>query len=71
MVILRNINKQIAGQIKKIRKEKNITQVELSKKMKVTQQSIQAIESGNININFNTLQKICKALQTTITVSLP
>lgn len=68
---MKNINKEIAVLIKQIRKEKNITQLQLSKKIKVTQQSVQAIESGNININLNTLQKICKALQTTITVNLP
>lgn len=68
---MKNINKEIAFQIKQIRKEKNITQAELSKKLKITQQSIQAIESGNININLTTLQKILKALKTTITVTLP
>jgi len=68
---MKNINKEIAFQIKQIRKEKNITQAELSKKLKITQQSIQAIESGNININLITLQKILKALKTTITVTLP
>ena len=68
---MKNINKEIAFQIKQIRKEKNITQAELSKKLKITQQSIQAIDSGNININLTTLQKILKALKTTITVTLP
>jgi transcriptional regulator with XRE-family HTH domain len=68
---MRNLNNEIAIQLKQIRKEKNITQVQLAEKLNVTQQSIQAIESGNININLSTLHKICEALNTRITVTIP
>jgi len=68
---MKDINREVAMKLKSARKEKNVTQLELSKKLKITQQSIQAIESGNININLNTLRKICTALQITLTIELP
>lgn len=68
---MKDINREVAMKLKSARKEKNVTQLELAKKLKITQQSIQAIESGNININLSTLQKICRALHIKLTIELP
>jgi transcriptional regulator with XRE-family HTH domain len=48
--------------IKEIRKDKNISQVELAKKLNTTQSYIAQVESGNRKLSQKSLQKIFKAL---------
>lgn len=56
----------IAGKIKSIRKQKGVTQNELAKKLKVSQQVISRIEKGGENISVLTLKKIVDGLGATI-----
>ena len=52
----------IAGKIKAVRKQKGLTQSELAKKLKISQQVISRIESGGENISLLTLKKIVVSL---------
>lgn len=55
-------NFQAAMLIKKLRREKNITMVDFAKQIGLSQPSLSRIESGNQEITFYLLQKICEAL---------
>lgn len=48
-------------EIRRLRKEKNISQTQLAKKMNVKREFISRIESGNQNITLATLLKIATA----------
>lgn len=50
---------QIYENIKKLRREKNITQKELAKKMSISRTSINYIEQGKRNITTEELVKFC------------
>ena len=52
----------IAEKIKSVRKQKGLTQNELAKKLKVSQQVISRIEKGRENISVLTLKKIVDGL---------
>lgn len=56
------ISKNIGNEIKRVRIERNISQVELAKLTKMTQPAIARIESGNINISVGKLYDICRVL---------
>jgi DNA-binding XRE family transcriptional regulator len=58
--------KLIAQKIKVMRKQKNITQSALAKKLKVSQQIISRIETGRENISLLTLKKIVDSLEANI-----
>ena len=49
---------EIAYQILSIRKQKNISQVELAKRLKTNQSNVARMESGQQNFTTDTLQKI-------------
>lgn len=51
----------IAVKIAKIREEKGLTQSQLARQAKLTQQQVSKLESG-INSNIMTLLKVCSAL---------
>lgn len=59
----------IAFQISETRKRKNITQVQLAKKVGVPQSQIARIESGNHNVTFITLNRVASALNLRIRVA--
>jgi predicted transcriptional regulator len=59
----------IALQIAKTRKRKNITQVQLAKRVGIPQSQIARIESGNHNITFVTLNRVATALDLRIRVA--
>lgn len=50
-----------AMELKKLRKELNISQDELARKMKVKREFITRIESGEQNITIETLNRVAKA----------
>jgi DNA-binding XRE family transcriptional regulator len=54
--------KTIADKIKRIRKQKGLTQGALAKKLKVSQQVISRIETGRENISLLTLKKVVDSL---------
>jgi len=54
--------KLVAGKIKLIRKQKGLTQRQLAKRLKVSQQVISRIESGGGNISLLTLKNIVDTL---------
>lgn len=54
--------REITGKIKSTRKQKGLTQFELARKLKVSQQIISRIESGGENISLQTLKKITDGL---------
>ena len=58
----------LSCQIGDIRKNKNMTQLDLAKKAGTTQSVIARIESGNQNISMKTLQKLIFALDATIEI---
>jgi len=62
--------KEIAGKIKTTRKQKGISQKLLAKKLKVSQQVISRIESGEENMSLNTLNKIANGLGARLSVNI-
>ncbi len=54
--------KLVSGKIKLIRKQKGLTQLQLAKRLKVSQQIISRIESGRENISLLTLKNIVDSL---------
>ena len=52
--------------IRQVRKAKGWSQEELAKKVKVTRQTISAVESGDYNPTINLCIDICKALGKTL-----
>lgn len=60
--------KKLGSRIRDIRKEKGITQVQLAHAIGKDQQSIQRLESGNVNPSFYYLYEIAEGLNTTIEI---
>ncbi|HHW4764683.1 helix-turn-helix domain-containing protein [Staphylococcus aureus] len=56
----------IGDNIKKIRKEKNITQSELAKSLEISQSYLSDLENNRKNLGINTVEKIAKKLNVTI-----
>lgn len=54
--------KDLGAKIRTIRKEKGITQVQLAHSIGKDQQSIQRLETGNINPSYIYLQEIAEGL---------
>ena len=50
------------NRIREIRKQRGITQVELAKKLGITQGGIQKLEVGSRNLDIEWMRKIAKAL---------
>ena len=58
--------KKLGERIRKIRKEKGITQVQLAHSMNKDQQSIQRLEAGNVNPTIYYLYEIAIGLDTSV-----
>ena len=58
--------KDLGEKIRTIRKEKGITQVQLAHSIGKDQQSIQRLETGNINPSYIYLQEIAEGLNVTL-----
>ena len=54
---------ELSEKLKKIRKEKKITQAELARKSGLSKTYISLIERGNQGVRVDTLNKIAKALE--------
>lgn len=57
--------------IKKIRKKQNISQTQLAKHLKVSQQAVSCMEKGTTNISPQKMIKICKFLKKDIVEVFP
>lgn len=62
--------KVIAEKIKTLRKQKGLTQSELARRLKVSQQMVSRIEKGNENISLLTLKNIADSLGGELTISI-
>lgn len=62
--------KHIGNEIKKIRKQKGLSQVKLAKKIGISQQIISRIERGDENISIATLKRITDALKVKVNLQL-
>jgi ribosome-binding protein aMBF1 (putative translation factor) len=60
---------EIAYQILKLRKQKNMSQLQLAKKLKTKQSNIARIEAGKQNLSIQTLDSIAHALNSSFTVN--
>ena len=60
----------LAETIKQIRKQRNLTQGELGKLLGVQKAQISKLESGAVNITFDTLLKVLKALRAKVTLKI-
>lgn len=60
----------LAETIKQIRKQRNLTQDELGKLLGVQKAQISKLESGSVNITFDTLLKVLKALRAKVTLKV-
>ncbi|TSD67661.1 helix-turn-helix transcriptional regulator [Inquilinus sp. KBS0705] len=58
--------KDLGEKIRTVRKDKGITQVQLAHSIGKDQQSIQRLETGNINPSYIYLQEIAEGLETTL-----
>jgi len=67
---MKNINKEVGFRIRKIREEKGLTQVQLSKLASLHRAYIGHIERGEKNIGLKNLQKIANALSVSVRVLL-
>lgn len=59
----------IAFQISEARKKKNITQVQLARKVGMPQSQIARIEGGNHNVTIGTLNRVASALNLQVKVA--
>lgn len=54
---------KLGNRVKAVRKEKNLTQVELAHQINKDQQSINRLESGKINPSYIYLLEVCEGLE--------
>lgn len=57
--------------IKKIRKKLKITQKQLARYLKISQQAVSYIENGNTNVSSQRMLKICKYLNHSVVEVFP
>ena len=55
--------RELAQRVARIRKEKGITQVEMAKRLGVTQPMVSRIEKGELRLNGEVIVKVAKLLQ--------
>lgn len=60
--------KAICDRIRQVRKQAGLTQAELAKKSKFSQQTISFVEQGYVNISLQTLKRIASALNLKVTL---
>lgn len=60
---------EVAYQVLKLRKQKNISQAQLAKKLRTKQSNIARIEAGKQNLSIQTLNSIAHALNSDLTVN--
>lgn len=62
--------KEVADKMKMARKQRGLTQAELAKKLKISQQIISRIESGRENVSLQTLKKITDGLDAQLSIDI-
>ena len=62
----KNLLKKLGTHIRKLRKEKGLSQTELAHEIRKDQQSIQRLEAGNVNASFEYLKEIAGGLNITM-----
>ena len=58
--------KRVGMKLKQLRTQRGVTQVTLAKKVRVTQAYIALLEKGRENPTLDVLEKLAKALKTTV-----
>ncbi len=58
--------KRVGMKLKQLRTQRGVTQVALAKKVRVTQAYIALLEKGRENPTLDVLEKLAKALKTTV-----
>ena len=61
---------EIGEKIRRSRQRSRLTQTQLAKKLKISQQVISYIESGRQNVSLGTLEKICNSLGFSLNIEL-
>lgn len=61
---------EIGQVIKKLRKERNLTQTELGERMGVKKSAIALYEKGRDNISLTTLKRIAEALDAELSIDI-
>ena len=61
-----NTAKKLGENIRRIRKEKGMTQIELCQKLEVDRAYMSNVENGNKNPTLATIEKIAKALSVSL-----
>lgn len=57
-------------QLKELRKELGLTQVQLAERLGVSQHRVSQIENGDLSVRVDTLKKYFEALGTSLTISV-
>lgn len=57
-----DVRRNMGEEIRKLRTEQKITQLELSERAGITRANLSNIEAGKYNVSLDTLSKIAKAL---------
>ncbi len=58
-----NTSKQIAKNLKRLRRQRNLTQEELARKSKIATNTLARLERAEHTASTNTLEKLAKALK--------
>jgi transcriptional regulator with XRE-family HTH domain len=70
-LVRRDVRAATALRVAQLRKERKLTQTELARRLKTTQQMVSDIETyKHPNVTLGTLQKIARALRTSLVVDL-
>ncbi len=62
--------KEVADRIKNMRKQKGLTQLDLARRLKVSQQIVSRFESGRENVSLQTLKKVTEGLGARLRVDI-
>lgn len=63
---IERVQKQIGKNIKKLRLERNYTQLDLAKKLGITDVAISQLERGKSSFNLNRIIQLCKVFEITV-----
>ncbi len=58
-----NYSKQLAKNLKRLRAEKELTQIEFARKIGISQASLNRLEQGIQNVSLKTIELICFRLK--------
>ncbi len=61
-----DLARQLAEALRRMRKEADLTQTEMAKRLSVSQPTLNRLESGGQNTTLRTLNRVCRALGCTV-----